>query len=248
MDRLAILRRIDALQISNCETCQDRPGSSGYDKDYTIKSNHCMVVCPVGLELQDLGKKLADEVMMRRKKKYGGVGEEVTEKPTEKTKKQRKLKYPHITEEFLRSEFAKGKTNQQIAEEQGIPQGTLAHRLKSFNLINPNKGRPGRIRKMEKQANEKVKAEEQPAAVMKSEEKPEYKVEHDPVNRPSHYVQGGIEAIDIMRAKMPPDQFRGYLLGNVYKYLMRHEHKNGVEDLRKAEWYLKRLISQEEAQ
>jgi len=63
----------------------------------------------------------------------------------------------------------------------------------------------------------------------------------DPTN-PDHYKTGGIEAIDVIEAKLSVKAFRGYLNGNILKYTMRHESKNGVEDLRKAQWYLDRLI------
>ncbi|MFS1514578.1 DUF3310 domain-containing protein [Chengkuizengella sp. SCS-71B] len=77
--------------------------------------------------------------------------------------------------------------------------------------------------------------------------KPEEKVErtekqNDPVNRPNHYVTGGIETIDFMQAKLTGEQFKGYCLGNVLKYCTRHEHKNGKEDLKKAQWYLNKLL------
>lgn len=64
----------------------------------------------------------------------------------------------------------------------------------------------------------------------------------DNVNRPAHYTAGGIETIDYMRAKMSDDEFAGYCRGNVIKYISRAPQKNGVEDYRKAAWYLNRLI------
>ncbi|MGC4375902.1 DUF3310 domain-containing protein [Fictibacillus sp. Mic-4] len=63
----------------------------------------------------------------------------------------------------------------------------------------------------------------------------------DSIN-PDHYKVGGIETIDIMKAKLTKEQFEGYLLGNILKYTSRYRHKNGVEDLHKAGWYLSRLI------
>lgn len=63
----------------------------------------------------------------------------------------------------------------------------------------------------------------------------------DNVN-PQHYKVGGIETIDFMKAKLSADGFKGYLAGNVMKYITRYEHKNGLEDLKKANWYLVRLI------
>lgn len=65
---------------------------------------------------------------------------------------------------------------------------------------------------------------------------------NDIINQPPHYTAGGIETIDYMRAKMTPEQFEGYLLGNILKYVSRYKFKNGVEDLKKANWYLNKLI------
>jgi len=64
-----------------------------------------------------------------------------------------------------------------------------------------------------------------------------------PVESPDHYNTGAIEAIEAIRESMPPDQYFGYLKGNVMKYLWRYDYKEKpVEDLRKADWYLNRLI------
>lgn len=66
----------------------------------------------------------------------------------------------------------------------------------------------------------------------------------DNVNHPSHYTQGGIECIEAIKASMTASEFRGYLKGNAMKYMWRYQLKNGVEDLRKAQWYLNRLIGE----
>lgn len=66
----------------------------------------------------------------------------------------------------------------------------------------------------------------------------------DSVNHPSHYTQGGIECIEAIKASMTASEFRGYLKGNAMKYMWRYQLKNGVEDLRKAQWYLNRLIGE----
>ena len=64
-----------------------------------------------------------------------------------------------------------------------------------------------------------------------------------PVENPDHYNTGAIEAIEAIKASMDADQFFGYLKGNVMKYLWRYDYKEKpVEDLRKADWYLNRLI------
>lgn len=66
----------------------------------------------------------------------------------------------------------------------------------------------------------------------------------DTVQRPAHYNQSGIECIDAIAASMTPAEFQAYLKGNVQKYLWRYQHKNGVEDCRKAQWYLDRLVKE----
>ena len=61
----------------------------------------------------------------------------------------------------------------------------------------------------------------------------------DNVNHPSHYTTGEIEVIDYIRDKLDPDQFVGYCLGNVLKYVSRYRHKGEpLQDLRKAQVYL----------
>lgn len=62
------------------------------------------------------------------------------------------------------------------------------------------------------------------------------------VDHPKHYNQGAIEVIDAIE-----DWGLGFHDGNVVKYVARHRHKNGIEDLKKARWYLERMISNMEA-
>lgn len=70
------------------------------------------------------------------------------------------------------------------------------------------------------------------------ERKVQLQESEDNVNNPSHYTKGKYETIDIIKDMLSPEQFKGYCLGNVLKYIARHEHKNGVEDLEKAQVYL----------
>ena len=65
----------------------------------------------------------------------------------------------------------------------------------------------------------------------------------DMVNNPAHYGKGKIECIDYIEDSLTPEEYIGYLRGNIAKYNHRWRYKNGLEDLRKAEWYHKRLIS-----
>ena len=65
----------------------------------------------------------------------------------------------------------------------------------------------------------------------------------DMVNSPPHYNQAGIECIDAIEAATG-DGYEYYLQGNIMKYLWRYRYKNGVEDLKKAQWYLEKLIEE----
>jgi len=69
----------------------------------------------------------------------------------------------------------------------------------------------------------------------------DYPPSADIVNSPPHYNQTGIECIDAIQAATD-DGFEYYLQGNIIKYLWRYRYKNGVEDLKKAQWYLTKLI------
>ena len=65
----------------------------------------------------------------------------------------------------------------------------------------------------------------------------------DPVNNPSHYNTGGVEAIQAIEASMSTEAFQGYLKGNCMKYIWRMSYKGKAkEDTLKAQWYLNRLI------
>lgn len=62
------------------------------------------------------------------------------------------------------------------------------------------------------------------------------------INSPIHYTQGGIECIDYLKAKLTSEEFIGFLKGNVIKYLSRANIKGGIEDYKKAQWYVNKLI------
>ena len=67
----------------------------------------------------------------------------------------------------------------------------------------------------------------------------------DMVNSPPHYNKAGIECIDAIAAALG-DGYEHYLQGNIMKYLWRYRYKNGTEDLKKAQWYLTKLIEEVE--
>lgn len=65
----------------------------------------------------------------------------------------------------------------------------------------------------------------------------------DNINHPSHYVSNGIECIDVIKAvTLDLQGMEAVDTANVIKYIYRWKHKNGVEDLKKARWYLDDLI------
>lgn len=74
--------------------------------------------------------------------------------------------------------------------------------------------------------------------------KPEpVKATPDVVNLPAHYTQGKVECIDAIESAVADLKgMDAVLTGNIIKYMWRWKHKNGVEDLRKARFYLDRLI------
>jgi|LULK01.1.fsa_nt_gb hypothetical protein len=59
---------------------------------------------------------------------------------------------------------------------------------------------------------------------------------------PHYYKNKAIETIDAIESQLTKDEFIGYLKGQIWKYLARHREKNGIEDLKKAKWYLDTLI------
>lgn len=76
--------------------------------------------------------------------------------------------------------------------------------------------------------------------VVKSKEEIE-KVIESRVN-PSHYKRGKFEVIEIMKDQLTKEEMKGLYKGNILKYVLRADYKNGLEDYTKAEWYLNRLI------
>lgn len=67
--------------------------------------------------------------------------------------------------------------------------------------------------------------------------------ENDVVNHPAHYTGGKMECIDIVDVMTEDKQgLEAFCIGNIVKYLYRYNKKGGVEDVKKAEWYFKKLV------
>lgn len=67
-------------------------------------------------------------------------------------------------------------------------------------------------------------------------------VEHDNVNHPAHYEVGNYECIKVMEAIFGSEYVFHFCVCNAFKYLWRHQRKNGFEDLDKARWYLTKAL------
>ena len=73
----------------------------------------------------------------------------------------------------------------------------------------------------------------------------ENEITYDNVNAPAHYLHGRKETIDVISDCMTDDEYHGYLKGNILKYVSRYKFKGEpLEDLKKAQWYLNRLIQE----
>lgn len=67
----------------------------------------------------------------------------------------------------------------------------------------------------------------------------------DMVSHPKHYNQGGIECIDALKAATVGKRgIEAVCVANIIKYCWRYEEKNGIEDVRKAKWYVERLLKE----
>lgn len=68
----------------------------------------------------------------------------------------------------------------------------------------------------------------------------------DSVTEPLHYKNLAIDTLELMSVNFSDEAYMGFLEGNVLKYVMRYKMKNGMQDLRKAQYYLELLINRQE--
>lgn len=71
------------------------------------------------------------------------------------------------------------------------------------------------------------------------------KGENNPV-KPAHYQNGEHDLLYYLGYIIGNDEAAGFMVGNIIKYVCRYKQKNGIEDLKKAQEYLRRLIASEE--
>ncbi len=64
----------------------------------------------------------------------------------------------------------------------------------------------------------------------------------DAVNHPKHYETGKFECIEVMLETQGAEAVKNFCLCNAFKYLYRTQRKNGIEDIKKAQWYLQKYL------
>ncbi|NVQ14231.1 DUF3310 domain-containing protein [Listeria monocytogenes] len=121
-------------------------------------------------------------------------------------------------------------------EEEGVSCGSLSYAkyLHPNTPIEKYKVKQDEVAKWFVGATNDMKAFSSNGVSMKNEN-------NDKVNNPTHYTAGGIETLDYIKAKV--SDYPSYAAGNILKYVSRYEHKNGIEDLKKAQFYLNDLIN-----
>lgn len=65
---------------------------------------------------------------------------------------------------------------------------------------------------------------------------------YDTINNPSHYTSGDIDCIEAMMSAYGVDVVKAFCIGNAFKYQWRFDKKNGIEDLKKCQWYQNKFI------
>jgi len=170
--------------------------------------------------------------------------------------------------EIIKAHSDTGLTVQQIAEKMGISELTVAHAAKNhkFKLQDENGEVRGETLVARLRAKERITGKVEPEKEetsyqppkpepLSEPESPKYeipkpqplpKVASDSVNHPAHYMlPGGGETIDVIE-DVCGEGVDEYYRGNIIKYICRYKQKGGAESLRKARWYLDRLIMLQE--
>ena len=73
-------------------------------------------------------------------------------------------------------------------------------------------------------------------------------IKNDNVEHPSHYCKGKYESIEVMTEVFGTEAVKSFALLNAFKYIWRADKKNGIEDIRKAAWYLRKYLELTESE
>lgn len=143
----------------------------------------------------------------------------------------------------------KGHTKEHICNQYNLGKHALTSKVYVWGLSKWHPGEPIPNKPTTKQVEPESPTETEQKVSLVFEEVPVESTDHIPevsdmVERPPHYTQGKVECIDaIESATEGLTGIHAFCVGNVIKYIWRYQHKNGVEDLRKARWYLDRIIA-----
>lgn len=149
-------------------------------------------------------------------------------KPVDKEKKNNKFEIGAIYRCVVDSlgTFTKGQdyiaiTENELVDDNGSPVSLLYAAVEYFIKVGEKKNNDKEISFTQSDANVK---------------------EH--VNHPQHYLQGGIECFDVIKAFYGDDAFENFCAGNILKYAMRYKHKGqALDDLKKIRFYAEQIIN-----
>lgn len=72
--------------------------------------------------------------------------------------------------------------------------------------------------------------------------------EQDIINHPCHYQTGKYDCIEVMEEALGKEAVKDFCLCNAFKYIYRHKRKNGLEDIKKAQYYINKYVEMEESE
>lgn len=75
---------------------------------------------------------------------------------------------------------------------------------------------------------------------------PDLDLNFDPVEKPVHYHTYEMDTLAFLEKGFPPSVVKGFCIGSIIKYTQRYELKNGIEDLKKVQFYSNKLVELEE--
>lgn len=154
--------------------------------------------------------------------------------------------------ELIKAHSDSGLTVKQIAKKMGISESTIANAARNHKFEIRDEHGPIHGSTYARKHTESAVAYQPPkpeplrTEALKPEPKPQPQPADDPVNHPAHYrLPGGGEAIDFIE-DVCGDGVDEYYRGNILKYVCRYKEKGGAQSLKKARWYLDRLIMLQE--
>ena len=168
-------------------------------------------------------------------------------KYNEKIESLKELEDTAVKQEFKYPMWFESKTTKEVVRFDGLNRGeVIVSKNKAFRFYSLNI-EPHTSTVWEQIENPSLATDKEIEQVINEEYEKDSSINKDKQDmiNPSHYKKGGIEAIEYMKAKSTPEEFKGHLRLTALKYLSRYGQKdNGLQELEKAKWYLDRLIQE----